>query len=76
MENFTGLKSLDKRFGKMGLDTEREGRWKPAYLRTRAALKLGFNLPRKRGFAMLMQYNIITVGVDVFGVNQQPVHVE
>lgn len=23
-----------------------------------------------------MQYNVITEGVDVFGVNQQPIHVE
>ncbi len=47
-----------------------------SYLGARSPLQLGFDFPRQRGFAVLVQDDIIAVGVNVFGVNQQSVHVE
>lgn len=76
MENVTGLKSLERQYKKMDLCRKQEDRRTLAYLGARTTLKLSFNVPRKRRSTKLMQYNIIAEGVDVFGIDEQPIHVE
>ena len=47
-----------------------------AYVGTGAALQLGLDLPGKRGLAVLMQDYVVALGVDILGVDEEPVHVE
>lgn len=46
------------------------------YFRTWAALELGFDLPRKRGFSILVEDHVVAFGIDVLGVNQEAVHIK
>lgn len=39
-------------------------------------MKLGFDVPGQRGFAVLMENYIVAKGVDVLGVNEKTVHVK
>jgi len=45
-------------------------------LRTRAALKLGLDRPWESSLAILFEDDVDTLGVDVFGVEKEAVHVE
>jgi hypothetical protein len=45
-------------------------------LRTRASLKLGLNRPRESSLAILFEDDVDTLGVDIFGVEKEAIHVE
>lgn len=47
-----------------------------AYVGTRAALQLGLDFPGKRRLAVFMQDYVVALGVDILGVNEEPVHVK
>lgn len=47
-----------------------------AYVGTRTALQLGLDFPGKRGLAVLMQDYVVAFGVDIFGIDEQSVHVK
>lgn len=47
-----------------------------AYFGTRAALQLGFDFPGQRRLAVLVQDHIVTSGIDVFGIDEESVHVK
>ncbi len=83
MENFTGLrrlKTVHVRWIESGKGADYVSNvvgWRDeSYLGARSPLQLCFDFPRQRGLAILVQDDIIAVGVNVFGVNQQSVHVE
>ena len=46
------------------------------YFRTWAALELGFDLPRKRGFSILVEDHVVAFGVDILRVDEEAVHIK
>lgn len=46
------------------------------YLWTRSPLQLGFDGPGNGGLAEFLQDDVVAFGIEVFGVDQQSVHVE
>lgn len=53
------------------------GRFKGGpYLVSRPTLELGFDVPGQRGFAVLVENHVVAKGVDVFGIDEEAVHVK
>ena len=46
------------------------------HLVSRPTLELGFDVPGQRGFAVLVENHVVAKGVDVFGIDEEAVHVK
>lgn len=73
MKDFGGLSGLVSLCGVCG---ERGFGRREANFGSRAALQLGFDFPGQRRLPVLMQDHVVTSGIDVFGIDEESVHVK